>query len=168
MGELDRDVKMHIAVKQGETWYRPQMLGREYDLYLDTKGKGFSKNKWVASEYKELINDQLERGVIEECERDKKEYLIPHRAVVRKDKKKTKVRVVFNCSSKSRGNFSLDDCLETGPNLNPNVLDVILNFCKFKIVFKADIEKAFVMIGISESGRKDLKFLWYSDKPNKV
>jgi hypothetical protein len=90
---------------------------------------------------------------------------MPHRAVVREDKETTKVRVVFNCSSKSKGNLSLNDCLEAGPNLNPNILDMILNFRKYKMAFNADIEKAFLMIGISEEDRKFLKFLWYTDNP---
>ncbi|XP_035205974.1 uncharacterized protein LOC118181005 [Stegodyphus dumicola] len=92
---------------------------------------------------------------------------MPHRAVVRTDKDTTKVRVVFNCSSKAKLNLSLNnDYLETGPNLNPNVLDVILNFRKFKIAFCADIEKAFLMIGISEEDRKFFKFLWLSENAN--
>lgn len=31
-GELDRELKSHIAVKQGETWFEPQNLGRECDM----------------------------------------------------------------------------------------------------------------------------------------
>ncbi|GFS68945.1 uncharacterized protein NPIL_609241 [Nephila pilipes] len=91
---------------------------------------------------------------------------MPHREVVREDKETTKVIVVFNCRSKSKFNLSLNDCLETGPNLNPNILDVILNFRKFKIAFNADVEKAFLIIRISERDRKFLKFLWHSDRPN--
>ncbi|KFM71288.1 hypothetical protein X975_00963, partial [Stegodyphus mimosarum] len=128
--------------------------------------KNFSTNDWVANEYREIINDQKQNGVIEECERDEHEYFMPHRAVVREDKETTKVRIVFNCSSKSKGNLSLNDCLETGPNLNPNILDVILKFRNYKIAFSGDIEKAFLMIKISERDRKFLKFLWYSDNPN--
>ena len=37
--ELDRELKMHVAVKQGESWFRPQNLGRECDIYLASKGK---------------------------------------------------------------------------------------------------------------------------------
>ncbi|XP_054708165.1 uncharacterized protein LOC129217975 [Uloborus diversus] len=122
-----------------------------------------NENEWVANEYKEIVNEQVKMGIIEQCDRDSKEYFMPHRAVVRADKETTKVRIVYNCSSKSKGNLSLNDCLETGPNLNPNILDIILNFRKFKIAFNADIEKAFLMIGISERDRKFLKFLWYSD-----
>ncbi|GFT45999.1 integrase catalytic domain-containing protein [Trichonephila clavipes] len=36
---LDRDTMNHIATKQRETYFKPQQLGRECDVYLSTKGK---------------------------------------------------------------------------------------------------------------------------------
>ena len=92
---------------------------------------------------------------------------MPHRAVVRQGKETTKVRIVFNCSSKSKYNLSLNECIETGPYLNHNILDVILNFRKNKIAIIAGIEKAFLMIRIPEKDSKFLKFLWHSDDPDK-
>lgn len=130
---------------------------------FDRLERSFAKNDWIAKEYGEVIRHQIQEGVIEECTREEREYFMPHRAVVREDKETTKVRVVFNCSSKSKGNLSLNDCLETGPNLNPNILDMILKFRSNKIAFNGDIEKAFLMIGISEKDRKFLKFLWFSN-----
>ncbi|GBM08390.1 hypothetical protein AVEN_108384-1 [Araneus ventricosus] len=63
--------------------------------------KGFVKNEWITNAYHETIEEQKMNGTIEECHRDKNEYFMPHRAVVRADKDATKVRVVFNCSSNS-------------------------------------------------------------------
>ncbi|GFW44907.1 integrase catalytic domain-containing protein [Trichonephila clavipes] len=36
---LDRDTMNHIATKQGETYFKPQQLGRECDDYLSARGK---------------------------------------------------------------------------------------------------------------------------------
>ncbi|GFW92497.1 integrase catalytic domain-containing protein [Trichonephila clavipes] len=36
---LDRDTMNHIATKQGETYFKPQQLGRECDVYLSVRGK---------------------------------------------------------------------------------------------------------------------------------
>ncbi|GFV99126.1 integrase catalytic domain-containing protein [Trichonephila clavipes] len=36
---LDRDTMNHIATKQGETYFKPQQLGRECDVYLFARGK---------------------------------------------------------------------------------------------------------------------------------
>ncbi|XP_035226675.1 uncharacterized protein LOC118199007 [Stegodyphus dumicola] len=87
---------------------------------------------------------------------------MPHRAVIC-DSETTSDRVVFDASSKT-GNFkSLNECLETGPNLNPNVLDVILRFHEPEIPFCGDIEKALLMISIAENDRDYLRFLWFGN-----
>ncbi|GFS93782.1 integrase catalytic domain-containing protein [Trichonephila clavipes] len=36
---LDRDTMNHIATKQGETYFKPQQLGRGCDVYLSARGK---------------------------------------------------------------------------------------------------------------------------------
>ncbi|GFW34798.1 integrase catalytic domain-containing protein [Trichonephila clavipes] len=35
---LDRDTRNHIATKQGETYFKPQQLGRECNVYLSARG----------------------------------------------------------------------------------------------------------------------------------
>ncbi|GBO05613.1 hypothetical protein AVEN_94051-1 [Araneus ventricosus] len=92
---------------------------------------------------------------------------MPYRSVVRKDKSTTQVRLVFNCSSSKRGDLSINDYLEQGPNLNPSLLDVLLKFRIFKVVFCGDIEKAFLMIGIAEDDRRYLRFLWNTNDKGK-
>ncbi|KFM77752.1 hypothetical protein X975_01402, partial [Stegodyphus mimosarum] len=42
-GSLDRELMTHIAIKQGESYLKPQQLGRECDIYLTSKGKGKSE-----------------------------------------------------------------------------------------------------------------------------
>ncbi|GIX67966.1 reverse transcriptase [Caerostris extrusa] len=74
----------------------------------------------------EVIKYQKEHNIIQECGENEKGYFMPFRAVVRRDKLSTQVRMVFNCSSCEKGNLSLNDCLDQGPNLNPSVLDIIL------------------------------------------
>ncbi|GBN56721.1 hypothetical protein AVEN_162907-1 [Araneus ventricosus] len=92
---------------------------------------------------------------------------MPYRSVVRKDKSTTQVRLVFNCSSSKRGDLSLNDYLEQGPILNPSLLDVLLRFRIFTVVFCGHIEKAFLMIGIAEDDRRYLRFLWSTNDKGK-
>ena len=80
-------------------------------------------------------------------------HYMPHSAVVRKNASKTKVSVVFDASSKCTNGLSLNDCMIPGPNLNPAILNLILCFRQFGHAFSADIEKAFLQIGISEIDR---------------
>ncbi|KAF8790097.1 hypothetical protein HNY73_005172 [Argiope bruennichi] len=82
----------------------PRELKNNFSLAkrrFDELKKGFNKNEWIASVYSETIRDQETNGIIEECGWDRNEYFMPHRAVVRPDKEATKVRVVFNCGSKT-------------------------------------------------------------------
>ncbi|GFT83025.1 uncharacterized protein TNCV_4821 [Trichonephila clavipes] len=173
--EIDRNATLYRRhfYKRYETQllWKDSPEGLMNNLFLAKKGfenlqNNFKKMNWVAEEYKDTIQDQFSKGIIEECSRDEYEYFMPHRPVVRNDKDTTKVRIVVNCSSKIKENLSLNDFHETGPNLNPNVLDILLNFWKFKTAFSADIEKAFLMISIAEEDRKFFKFLWFPDNCN--
>ncbi|GFR22571.1 integrase_H2C2 domain-containing protein [Trichonephila clavata] len=86
-------------------------------------------------------------------------YFLPHHTVVSEQKDSTNVRIDFDASSKGKGALSLNDCLESGPNLNPDLLKIILRFRLHKIAFCADIQRAFLEIEIVEEDRQLLKFL---------
>ncbi|XP_035234200.1 uncharacterized protein LOC118206034 [Stegodyphus dumicola] len=88
---------------------------------------------------------------------------MPHHAVVREPKERTKVRIVYDASSRDRDRQSLNDCLDSGPNLNLDLLRIILRFRYHPIAFSADIQRAFLEIGIVEKDRKFLQFLWKNE-----
>ncbi|CAB4017874.1 E3 ubiquitin- ligase DZIP3, partial [Paramuricea clavata] len=115
-------------------------------------------------EYDRVIKEQLELGIIEpvvELERADKIHYLPHHAVVRKDAKTTKVRVVYDASSKeTKKGVSLNDCLHVGPPLSPLLYHIILRFREKRIALVADIEKAFLNIEIDPCDRDCLRFLW--------
>ena len=69
-------------------------------------------------------------------------YYIPHHTVIRRDKETTKLRIVFDKSSKTEG-VSLNGCLNSGPCLVPNLYDVLLRFRYHQNALISDIEKAF-------------------------
>ena len=84
--------------------------------------------------------------------------------VVRKVRETTKVRVIYDGSAKaSKKERSLNDCLQTGPNLLPHAINMMGNCRKNIVALKADIEKAFVMVGIQDDQRHFLRFLWFDD-----
>ena len=76
----------------------------------------------------------------------------------------TKLRVVYDGSATTdTRNYSLNDCLLTGPNLIPQIFDLLVRFRQNPVGMVADIEKAFLMIGINEEDRDMLRFLWLKD-----
>ena len=89
-------------------------------------------------------------------------HYLPHHAVIRHDKKTTKVRVVYDASARSSGP-SLNDCLYTGPKFNQKILEILLRFRSYPVAFIADIEKAFLMIAVTPRDRDVLRFLWVRD-----
>ena len=121
----------------------------------------------VLQDYDATIRNQLSRGIVEKIEEADKSppgeiHYIPHHAVIRQDKSTTKLRVVYNASAKEDGP-SLNDCLYAGPKFGQNIMDIILRFCVHKVALAADIEKAFLMVSMSEKDRNVLRFLWVDD-----
>ena len=104
-------------------------------------------------------------GIIEPvATSDEASYFLPHHAVVRQDKETSKVRVVFDGSARpSKDDLSLNECLEKGPNLVPNLFDTIVKFRGYPVGLVADVEKAFHQILIALDDRKMLRFLWFDD-----
>ncbi|XP_054709007.1 uncharacterized protein LOC129218706 [Uloborus diversus] len=133
---------------------------------FDDLSRKLEKDINLFDSYRAIVLEQERNRVIEPCSDSKIEnsYFMPHRPVVREDKVTSKVRMVFDASSKEKHLNSLNDCLFPGPNLNPNVLDIILSFKKHNIAFCADLEKAFLQIGIAEEDRNYLKFIWFSNE----
>ncbi|GFV21514.1 reverse transcriptase domain-containing protein [Trichonephila clavipes] len=120
-------------------------------------------NNWLYNEYKNIVKDQIKENIVEECSShfETNSYYMPHSAVVRKDKETTKVRMVFDASSKGRDCKSLNKRLYAGPPLNPRIIDVILRFREYEHAFCGDIQGTFLTIGITEKDRDYLRFFWF-------
>ena len=74
---------------------------------------------------------------------------LSHYTVISTDKQTTKLRTVYNASTKDKGP-SLNDCLSLGL-IYQNILHIFLRLCTYKIALTADIEKAFLMVSIHEA-----------------
>ena len=130
-----------------------------------------SKTPDILREYENIIQEQLAAGIIENIPNQSSEELndedvhyLPHHGVIRKNRETTKLRIVYDGSAKSPGQqLSLNDCLPTGPNYIPQLADVLARFRWHRMAIAADIEKAFLMIGIQENQRNMLRFLWLKD-----
>ena len=73
---------------------------------------------------------------------------------------------MYDASTKSTGP-SFNDCLHTGLKFDQKILDILPRFRMHRIALTADIEKAFLMVSMSEKDRDILRFLWYDDVTKK-
>ena len=108
--------------------------------------------------YTAVIQEQLECGIIEKVHSDLKQggvtHYIPQHAIITPTKSTTKVRVVYDASAKTRQtNKSLNDHLLQGPVMLPDLCGLLLRFRLHPIAVKADVEKAFLNIGLHDQDR---------------
>ena len=119
----------------------------------------------MSVEYDAVFQKQLQQGIIERVPEEEEGfdncYFLPHHGVVREDKETTKLRVVFDGSARAvSSDYSLNDCLDKGPNFTPHIFDILVRFRIHPIGIVADIEKAFHQIAIDPKDRDMLRFLW--------
>ena len=119
-------------------------------------------SKETSDRYTEAIHDLLENSYVEEVADEAKEeaYYMPHRPVVKESSTTYKVRPVFDASALDSSGVSLNSCLEIGPNLLPDIVDMLLRFRSFKSVLVSDIERAFMQVQVSQEHRDLLRFVW--------
>ena len=130
------------------------------------------KKQGIVEKYDQIFHEYEENKIIERVPQSElgKEaglvHYLPHRPVIREDKKTTKIRAVFDASC-STGGPSLNDCLYSGPNLLSKIFDVLLRFRLNRIGILADIKQAFLNVGIADEHKDFLRFLWL-DSDNKI
>ena len=122
----------------------------------------------ILEQYDSVIQEQLKAGVVEIVEDDDVSkpgeiHTLPHREVIREDKDTTKLRIVYDASSKRSGEASLNDCMHAGPSLTSHIFDIFLRFRLQRVALIGDLEKAFLNIGIKPEERDLLRFLWVDD-----
>ena len=91
------------------------------------------KDKDLEAEYMKVFDEYESLGIIEEVPSEEvlqcgPIYYMPHRPVVRLNSNSTKVRPVFDASAKGPNGISLNNCMLTGPSLNPNLVEILIRF----------------------------------------
>ena len=93
--------------------------------------KRLKRDPVTLQEYDSILQKQESDGIIEEPSEKFKPtrsvHYLPHHPVIRTDKSTSCVRIVYDASAKRDGP-SLNDCLETGLNTLPQIIDILLCF----------------------------------------
>ena len=134
---------------------------RLYSLIIRLK-----RDPVTLQEYDSILEKQESEGIIEEPPEKFKPagsvHYLSHHPVIRTDKSTSRVRIVYDASAKRDGP-SLNDCLETGPNTLPQIIDILLRFRLNKIALISDIKQPFLNVSIPVPDRDFLRFLWVND-----
>lgn len=113
--------------------------------------------------YTDFMNDYLSLGHMEKCETlsfDSPHYFLPHHGVLKAQSSTTKLRVVFDASSKTTSGLSLNDVLFTGPKLQNSICDILLHFRLQNVVFSCDIRQMYRQIKVHTDDQKFQLILW--------
>lgn len=126
----------------------PERLGKSRDIAIKrflALERRLEQNETLRKLYVEFLNEYLQQGHMTDvtgknCS-NKTEYYLPHHGVLKGDSYTTKLRVVFNASSRTSTGVSLNDLQMTGPIIQSDLLSIVLRFRSRPIVLSADIQK---------------------------
>ena len=144
------------------------ILPENYDVAygrIKSLSRRFQADRNLLQQYDDILQSQLKQGIIEkvpktEMETNCNKHYLPHHLVVTPSKSTIKVRIVYDASAKAgRDVKCLNDCLYWGPITLPDLCGVLLRVRTYFIVVLADVEKAFLQIGIQEQDRDVTRFL---------
>ena len=122
------------------------------------------KNANLRHVYYTHMLDYMQRGQVEVVDPDEKQegtFYLPHHAVSKGKQEDIKWRIVFDASSHERGAPSLNDALEMGPNLLPELFATLLRFRLNPMAIIGDIHQAFLQLQLDEKDRDLTRFFWY-------
>ena len=105
-------------------------------------------------QFHEVMLDQINTGILEpipdQISGNQVHYIL-HHAVFKENAETTKLIIVYDCSSKESSNVpSLNDCLETGPLLQPKLFDILVRNRLKRFVITGDVQKVFLQIHIDD------------------
>ncbi|XP_066967517.1 uncharacterized protein [Macrobrachium rosenbergii] len=111
-------------------------------VQLSALEKQFQKDPGYRESYQRVLDTYLSSGFIGEVSDPRNNGYFMHYFGVRKESSTTPLRIVFNASSRRKGELSLNDCLYTGPNLVELLYDLLLRFRSNPYAVISDIIKA--------------------------
>ena len=132
--------------------------------------KRLSKNSDLKVQYSTCIQEYIDLGHMTEVDPGDYPdgYYIPHHCVIKESSTTTKLRVVFDASARDNLLQSLNDNMFNGPRLQPDLIDLLLQFRTFEFVFTGDITKMYRQILVNSADRKYQLVLWRTHQDEEI
>ena len=124
--------------------------------------KKLRKDEEVFWQYNEKIMEYVHLGFarqVNDYEVRKGKHYLAHQAVFR-NSETSSVRIVFDGSASCYGQYSLNDCLHVGGNLQPDIFKLLLKFRLGKYGVSCDITKAYLMVKLKPEDHAYCRYLW--------
>ncbi|KMQ88503.1 pao retrotransposon peptidase superfamily [Lasius niger] len=146
----------------------PTLLGDSKTRALHTLNRlthRFSSNHMFQKLYSEFIEEYKNLGHMVTADIFENQvspvYYLPHLGVLRENSRTTKLRVVFNGSSRTSSGLSLNNILHAGAKLQTDISEILLWTRTHKILFSTDIVKMFRQIAVQEDDWDLQRILWH-------
>ncbi len=164
------DGRYQVCLPWKDNWKKLQSNKAVAVKRLEGLMRRFDKDQTALAMYHEQFSGYLKEGFIRPANPEYTGVMmyLPHRDVVRVEATTTKCRPVFDGSSHMKGAPSLNQALEVGPNLNPELLEVLMRFRLYETAWVADITKAFLQIELVKEDAEVIRFLWYKDPKDRT
>ncbi|UYV63877.1 hypothetical protein LAZ67_2005876 [Cordylochernes scorpioides] len=126
--------------------------------------KRLEQNENIYVQYKQFMNEYIRLGHMQASSslQTEPKYYIPHHCILKAQP--TKLRVVFDASTKTTTQISLNDLLHVGPKLQNNIFSILLKFRTNSVALVADIEKMYRQIRLHPDDIKYQTILWRDRK----
>lgn len=98
----------------------------------------------------------------------KKSCYLPHHCVQKLSSTTTKLRVVFDASSKTSSSLSLNDVQFVGPVIQRDLFTLLLNFRSHTYALTADCEKMYRQVLLSDEDKNYHRILWRSNPDEEI
>ncbi|XGW01565.1 hypothetical protein V3C99_014021 [Haemonchus contortus] len=125
-------------------------------LYLQ---KNSSQKEWYCKILEQYEADDVIERVQGSTPNAVGVFYMPHSGVWRPQKPRP-LRIVFDASSKRKGQLSLNDVTHKGETLMNKIHDILMASRTCKIIILCDIEAAFTQIRLRQDHRDLCRFLW--------
>lgn len=117
-------------------------------------------------EYSDFIHEYANLQHMRELREDhpswnvRPHFYLPHHCVIKEISATTKLRVMFDASSKTTSGISLNDVLMVGPVFQQDLFSILLRFRTFKYALTADIVKMYRQVLVNEAQIPLQRILW--------